>query len=108
MAAGVAAVPLPEIAHEDGTPRFAFMQQANRSFDETEARNAGNSRLRSESRTAFHGMLTTLEDELRRRAEAESSEVMITMGRRSREEGRDDEAADWYRRAAESGEPEGT
>jgi TPR repeat protein len=66
------------------------------------------SRLRSESRTAFDGMLTTLVDELRRRAEAGNSEVMITMGRRSREEGRDDEAADWYRRAAEAGEPEGT
>lgn len=65
-------------------------------------------RLRSESRTAFFGMLTTLQDELRRRAEAGNSEVMIAMGRQSREEGRDDEAADWYRRAAESGEPEGT
>jgi hypothetical protein len=42
MAAGVAAVPLAEIAHQDGTPRFAFMQQANRAFDDAEARNAGN------------------------------------------------------------------
>jgi hypothetical protein len=42
MAAGVAAVPLAELAHEDGTPRFAFMQQANRAFDTAEAQNAGN------------------------------------------------------------------
>ena len=42
MAAGVATVPLAEIAHEDGTPRFEFMQRANRVFDEAEARNAGN------------------------------------------------------------------
>jgi len=42
MAAGVAAVPLAELAHDDGTPRFAFMQQANRAFDTAEARNAGN------------------------------------------------------------------
>jgi hypothetical protein len=42
MGAGIATVPLAEIAHEDGTPRFAFMQQANRAFDDAEARNAGN------------------------------------------------------------------
>jgi hypothetical protein len=42
MAAGVAAVPLAQIAHEDGTPRFEFMQQANRAFDDAQARNAGN------------------------------------------------------------------
>jgi hypothetical protein len=42
MAAGVAAVPLAEITHQDGTPRFAFLQQANRAFDDAEARNAGN------------------------------------------------------------------
>jgi hypothetical protein len=44
MAAGVAAVPLTELAHEDGTPRFAFMQHANRAFDEAESQNAGNPR----------------------------------------------------------------
>ena len=44
MAASVATVPLAQIAHEDGTPRFAFMQQANRAFDDAEARNAGNPR----------------------------------------------------------------
>jgi hypothetical protein len=33
MAAGVVTVPLAEIAHEDGTPRSAFMLQANRAFD---------------------------------------------------------------------------
>ena len=44
MAASVAAVPLAQIAHEDGTPRFAFLQQANRAFDDAEARNAGNPR----------------------------------------------------------------
>jgi hypothetical protein len=44
MAAGVATVPLAEIAHEDGTPRSAFMNQANRAFDDAEARNAGNPR----------------------------------------------------------------
>jgi hypothetical protein len=42
MAAGVATVPLAELAHEDGTPRFAFMQQANRAFDEAEAQSADN------------------------------------------------------------------
>jgi hypothetical protein len=42
MAADAAAIPLAELAHEDGTPRFAFMQQANRAFDGAEARNAGN------------------------------------------------------------------
>ena len=45
MAAGIAAVPLAQIAHEDGTPRFEFMQQANRAFDDAQARNAGQSRL---------------------------------------------------------------
>jgi hypothetical protein len=44
MAAGVATVPLAELAHKDGTPRFAFMQRASRAFDEAEARNAGNPR----------------------------------------------------------------
>jgi hypothetical protein len=44
MAAGVATVALAELAHEDGTPRFAFMQQANRAFDEAESQNAGNPR----------------------------------------------------------------
>lgn len=44
MAAEVATVPLAEIAHEDGTPRSGFMQQANRAFDDAEARNAGNPR----------------------------------------------------------------
>jgi hypothetical protein len=42
MGAGVAAVPLAELAHEDGTPRFAFMQYANRAFDAAESHNAGN------------------------------------------------------------------
>jgi len=42
MAAGVVTVPLPELAHEDGTPRSGFMLQANRTFDDAEARNAGN------------------------------------------------------------------
>jgi hypothetical protein len=42
MAAGVAAMPLAQIAHEDGAPRFAFMQQAHHAFDDAEARNAGN------------------------------------------------------------------
>jgi len=42
MAAGVATVPLAEIAHEGGTPRFEFMQMANRTFDDAEARNAAN------------------------------------------------------------------
>jgi hypothetical protein len=44
MAAGVATVPLAEIAHEDGTPRFEFLLRANRAFDEAQARNAGNPR----------------------------------------------------------------
>jgi hypothetical protein len=42
MAAGVATVPLAELAHQDGTPRFAFMQRANRAFDQAESQNAGN------------------------------------------------------------------
>jgi hypothetical protein len=44
MAAGVATVALAELAHPDGTPRFAFLQQANRTFNEAEALNAGNPR----------------------------------------------------------------
>jgi DNA-binding NtrC family response regulator len=44
MAAGVATVPLAELAHEDGTPRFAFMQHASRAFDHAEAQNSGNPR----------------------------------------------------------------
>jgi hypothetical protein len=42
MAAGVVTVPLAELAHEDGTPRFAFMQRANRAFDQAASQNAGN------------------------------------------------------------------
>ena len=42
MAAGVATVPLADLADEDGTPRFAFMQRANRAFDTAEAQNADN------------------------------------------------------------------
>jgi hypothetical protein len=42
MAAGVATVPLAELAHEDGTPRSHLVNQANRGFDDAEARNAGN------------------------------------------------------------------
>ena len=42
MAAGVATVPLAELAHQDGTPRFEFMQRANRAFDQAEAQNVGN------------------------------------------------------------------
>src|ERR1700733_8626180 len=41
MAAGVATVPLAELAHEDGTPRSHLMNQANRGFDDAEARGAG-------------------------------------------------------------------
>ena len=47
MAAGVAAVALTELAHRDGTPRFAFIQQANRAFNQAEARNADNPRYRA-------------------------------------------------------------
>src|SRR5690242_14371987 len=42
MAAGIAAVPLGELAGADGTPRFDLMQKANRAFADAEARNAGN------------------------------------------------------------------
>lgn len=42
MAVGVATVPLAELAHEHETPRFEFMQQANRAFDQAEAQNADN------------------------------------------------------------------
>jgi hypothetical protein len=42
MAAGVVTVPLAELAGEDGTPRSHLMNQANRAFDDAEARNAGN------------------------------------------------------------------
>jgi hypothetical protein len=41
MAAGVATVPLAELADKDGTPRWDFIQQANRTFDKAEAENAG-------------------------------------------------------------------
>jgi hypothetical protein len=44
MAAGVATVPLAELAHEDGTPRFEFMQHANRTFGNAESQNADNLR----------------------------------------------------------------
>jgi hypothetical protein len=44
MAAGVATVPLAGLAHPDGTPRFGFMQRANRAFDQAQAQNAGNPR----------------------------------------------------------------
>jgi hypothetical protein len=44
MAAGIASVPLAEIAGEDGTPRSWFMNQANRAFADAEAGNAGNPR----------------------------------------------------------------
>jgi hypothetical protein len=42
MAAGVVTVPVAELAHEDGTPRSHLIKQANRGFDDAEARNAGN------------------------------------------------------------------
>jgi hypothetical protein len=42
MAGQVVTVPLAELAHEDGTPRSRLMNEANRAFDDTEARNAGN------------------------------------------------------------------
>ena len=42
MAAGVATVPLAELAHQDGTPRFEFMQRANRVFDQAQLQNADN------------------------------------------------------------------
>jgi hypothetical protein len=42
MAVGVATVALAELAHQDGTPRFAFLQHANRAFDTAEAQNADN------------------------------------------------------------------
>ena len=42
MAAGVATIPLADLAHPDGTPRFAFLQHANHTFDQAEARNARN------------------------------------------------------------------
>jgi hypothetical protein len=42
MAAGVATVPLADLAHDDGTPRFAFLQHANRTFNRAEQQNAGN------------------------------------------------------------------
>ena len=42
MAADVVTVPLAKLADEDGTPRSGFMNQANRVFDDAEARNTGN------------------------------------------------------------------
>jgi hypothetical protein len=42
MAAAIAAVPLADLADEDGTPRFALIHRANRAFDAAESRNAGN------------------------------------------------------------------
>jgi hypothetical protein len=44
LAAGIATVPLASLAHDDGTPRFAFMQQANHAFDQAQAHNAANPR----------------------------------------------------------------
>jgi hypothetical protein len=44
MAAGVATVPLAELARGDGTPRFALMLAAGCAFDAAEARNAGSPR----------------------------------------------------------------
>jgi hypothetical protein len=44
MAVGIATVPLADLAHQDGTPRFEFMQRANRAFDTAQAHNAGNPR----------------------------------------------------------------
>jgi len=46
MANGVATVPLAELAHPDGTPRFAFMQHASRAFDRAEEQNTGNPRYK--------------------------------------------------------------
>ena len=42
MAAGVVAVPLAELAGEDGTPRSRLMHQANHAFDDAQARNKAN------------------------------------------------------------------
>ena len=42
MAAGIATVPLAELADGDGTPRPHLMKQANRGFNDAEARNVGN------------------------------------------------------------------
>jgi hypothetical protein len=42
MAAGVVTVPLAELADEDGMPRSHLVNQANRGFDDAEARNKGN------------------------------------------------------------------
>jgi hypothetical protein len=42
MAASVVTVPLTELAGEDGTPRPHLMNQANRGFDDAEARNTVN------------------------------------------------------------------
>ena len=42
MVAGVVTVPLAELADEDGTPRSHLVNQANRAFDDAEARNAAN------------------------------------------------------------------
>lgn len=43
MAAGVATVPLADLAHQDGTPRFTFLQHANRVFDQAEQSRAAES-----------------------------------------------------------------
>lgn len=42
MGAQVAAIPLASLAHEDGTPRFEFIQRANRAFDVAQSCNTGN------------------------------------------------------------------
>ena len=42
MAAGAVTVPLAELADQDGTPRSHLVNQANRGFDDAEARNKGN------------------------------------------------------------------
>lgn len=42
MAVRFAVVPLSDLAHGDGTPRFEFMQHANRAFNMAEKQNADN------------------------------------------------------------------
>jgi hypothetical protein len=44
MAAAVATTTLSELAGDDGTPRWKFIQRANRAFAKAEAQNAGNPR----------------------------------------------------------------
>lgn len=78
MAAGIASVPLAEIAGEDGTPRSWFMNQANRAFADAEARNAGNPRYQPHPADAPRHIGLVAEAVLACRAEIRAAVASLT------------------------------